>query len=316
MKTDVYFAKKDNKMIIAYMNDKQQEVFLGVSRYDFAPFFSKALVFDSSVVIENILIKGFEYTIIEKKEMDVGVKFKNIWKPFIQENVTKELNFNVPILYQAKRNLSILIQKLQEILLFVEPSPKCLQTYSHKIKELLILSCTELENSFKFYQFGKNERTSDYVKILDFVDLSKYSISLIGYADAFKSYPFKTWNKKQPTKSLPWYEAYTEIKHNSSENFQSATLEHCLNAIMANIIMFAIRYSVKHLYTNADVYSSLISTHFDFKIENSLDFYIPLIECQPAPPYPEQPYFINDKFIGTELVGFLIQHPYEERPIK
>ena len=316
MRTDVYFATKNNNMIIAYMNDKQQEVFLGITRYDFAPFLNSTLVFDNNIKIVDILTNGFGYTIINEKEMEIGVKFKNIWKPFIQDNLGRELNFDVPNLYRSKRNLSILIQKLQEILLFIEPSPECLQTYSHKIKELLILSCTELENSFKIYNIGQNERTSDYVKLLNFVDLSKYKVSLIGYADAFKSCPFENWNSTNPTKSIPWYEAYTKIKHNSNENFQSATLEHCLNSIMANIIMFAIRYSVKHLYTNNDIYSNLISSQFDFRIENSLDFYIPLIECLPEYPYPEQPYYTNNKLIGTQLVGIINQLPYEERPIK
>lgn len=303
-------------MIIAYLNDKNQEVFLGVSRYNYAPALSNILVFDSSAPIEAVLNNGFEYTIIDKKEVEIGIKYRNIWKPFIQENITKELNFDIPTLYHAKRNLSILIQKLQEILLFVEPSPECLQTYSHKIKELLILSCTELENSFKFYEFGKNERTSDYVKLVDFVDLSKYKVSLIGYDNPFKSCPFETWSKKQPTKSISWYDAYTKIKHNSDNNFKLATLENCLNAIVANIIMFVVRYSVKYLYKENDICSNLISSSFDFRIENSLDFYIPLIECQPAPPYSEQPYYFNNGKIATQLVGYQIIKPYEERPIK
>lgn len=315
MKTDVYFAKKNNNMIIAYLNDKQQEVFLGITRYNFAPFFTNTLVFNNSAKITDIL-DGFGYTTIDKKEMEVGVKFKNIWKPFIQENVTKELNFDMLTLCRAKRNLSILVQKLQEIFLYVEPAKECLQTYSHKIKELLILSCTELENSFKFYNLGKNERTTDYVKLLNFVDLSKYKVSLIGYTDTFKSCPFEKWNSTSPTKSIPWYEAYTKIKHNSSENFQLATLENCLNAVMANVIMYAVRYSIRNLYLDNDICSNIFNTSFDFRIEDSLDFYIPSIECFPEYTYPEQPYFINDKVIGVQLVGTINQLPYEERPIK
>ncbi len=70
MKTDVYFATKDNGMIVAYMNEKKQEVFLSVSRYKFAPFFQNLLVFNDDFPIENIIEKGFGYTIINKKEMD------------------------------------------------------------------------------------------------------------------------------------------------------------------------------------------------------------------------------------------------------
>jgi len=316
MKTDVYFATKYNGMIVAYMNEKKQEVFLSVSRYKFAPFFQNLLVFNDDFPIENIIEKGFGYTIINKKEMNVGIKFKNIWKPFLQDNITRELNFDIPTLFRAKRNLSILLQKLQEILLFVEPTSDCLQTYSHKIKELLILACTEVENSFKEYNLGKNERTSDYVNLLAYIDLAKYKVSLIGYADAFKSCPFEKWNKVEPTKSIPWYEAYTKLKHGSNENFQCATLEHCLNAIMANIILFAVRYSAKYLYKENDICSNLISTFFDFRIEDCLDFYIPLIECIPIYPYPEQPYDFSNGITVTQLIGTNKLMPYEEREIK
>ncbi len=303
-------------MIISYQNAKEQNVFLSISRYKFAPFFQNILIFDNSSSIENIIVNGFEYTIIDKKEMDVGVKFKNIWKPFIQDKVTRELNFDIPTLYRTKRNLSILVQKLQEILLFVEPSRNCLQTYSHKIKELLILACTEIENSFKTYNFGKNERTTDYVKILNYIDLSKHKVSLIGYADEFKSCPFENWNNREPTKSLPWYEAYTKIKHNSDENFHFATLKHCLNAVMANIVLFVVRYSTKYLYKENDICSSLINSYFDFRIEDCLDFYIPLIECIPIYPYAEQPYDFYNGTIVTEITGKNKLVPYEEREVK
>lgn len=316
MKTDVYFATRERGMIIAYLNEKQQEVFLSISRYNFAPYLQNTLFLNNSIKIEDVLEKGFEYTIINKKEIDVGVKFANIWKPFMQEHLLAELNFDIPTLYRAKRNLSILIQKLQEILLFIEPSSKCLQTYSHKIKELLILSCTELENSFKFYNIGKNERTSDYVQLLKFVDLSKYKISLIGYEDAYKGCPFEFWTSENPTKSIPWYYAYTQIKHNSDKYFSLATLENCINAIMANIIMFVIRYSAKYLYKENDVCSNLIGTHFDFRIENSLDFYIPLMESTLIYPYSEQPYYFTNDMVATELVGRIKQLPFEEREMK
>lgn len=320
MKTEVYFAIKDNNMIIAYTNHRKQEVFLSISRYNFAPFWQKTLILDNSRTIEDILNNCLGYEVIKRQTMEIGIKFKNIWKPFIQDNVTQELNFDIPTLYRSKRNLSILIQKLQEILLFVEPTHECLNTYSHKIKELLILACTELENSFKFYEFGNNQRTSDYVNLLNFVDLSKYKISLVGYVNSFKVCPFENWSSKDPTKSLPWYDAYTKLKHNSDKHFALATLNNCINAIVANIVMFVVRYSVRYLYTDNDLFSNLISTSFNFLVEESFDFYIPVLECIPQYTedyvYVSRPYWFDEKNIANELLGRQTLIPYEEKLLK
>ena len=279
MKTEVYFAKKDNYRLIAYENDKSQNVFLQIDKWNYAPQIINTIICDNNKYsIDDVLKNYLEYEIINKEEKEIGVKYKNIWKPLINVNIQEDLNFSTIELRRSKKDLAILIQKLQEILLYIEPSLEGLKTYSHKIKELLILACTEVENSFKFYKLGNNERTSDYVKLLDFIDLKKYKISLIGYSNNYKCCPFENWNNTKPTQSLPWYHAYTEIKHDSLNNFNLATLENCINAISAKLILFTILYSPMFLYNEFDNCSQLVRNSFDYRIEDSEDIYIPIIE--------------------------------------
>lgn len=277
METDVYFSKNENHLLISYQNDKRQNVFLQILRATYAPSLEGILICDSSYSIQKVITNCFELPAPDVKKMEIGIKKKHIWKPFL-DNIQKELDFTTADLCRSKRDLGILIQKLQEILLFVEPSPEGLKTYSHKIRELLILSCTELESSFKFYNLGNNEKTSDYVKILAMVDLGKHNLSLVGYANPYKCSPFKNWNDQNPTKSLPWYDAYNQVKHHKDSSFHLATLENCINAIAANIIMFAIRYSPTMLYSENDVCSNLVRNSLDFRVEDSQDFYIPVFE--------------------------------------
>ena len=278
MKTDVYFAKKDGMLLIAYENHKQQNVFLQVDYADFAPQIRAQLICDKNYNIEKIITNAYEYPIIKKENMEIGVKYKHIWKPLMQNNIEKELDFSVQEAYRAKRDLGILIQKLQEILLFIEPSNEGLKAYSHKARELLFLACSDLECSLKKYCFEKNENMKDYVKLIDYIDLTKYKLSLVGYSNPYKCCPFENWNKKEPSKSISWYYAYNQIKHNIDKNFHMATLENCIKAIAANIILFAVRYSVRYLYHKDDVCSNLIKSSLDYRIENSMDFYIPIIE--------------------------------------
>ncbi|MDR2901887.1 MAG: hypothetical protein LBU87_02100 [Lactobacillales bacterium] len=280
MTTNVFFAKKDKERLIAYKNAKNQNVFIMIGNSEYAPSIRDVLICDDSYNIKMVIKNAFELSIVQEKNMEIGIKTKHIWKPLLQRNIQKELDFDVPALYRAKRDLSILIQKLQEILLYIEPSEEGLKTYSHKLRELLILACTEIESSFKFYNLGKNERTSDYVKILELVDLTKYKISLIGYSNPYKCCPFADWNTAEPTKSIGWYNAYNQSKHSRESSFNLSTLENCINAISANIIVFAIRYSPQMLYNESDVCSNLVRGAIDFRIEDSDDFYIPIFEGQ------------------------------------
>lgn len=278
MLAEVYFAKRGNDKLIAYTNAKSQNVFLSIVQADLAPRLGEVIITEQTYDIKTVIQQMFELDIYKQENIKIGVKNKCIWKPLMVGDMGRELNYTVYELCKAKRDLSVLIQKLQEILLYVEPASKCLQTYSHKLRELLILACTEFESSLKSYGFGNNERTSDYIKILDFIDLKKYKIELAGYSERFQSMPFVDWSISEPTKSLSWYYAYTQTKHNRIGSFNLATLENCIHAICANIIMFTIRYSPHSLYNETDVCSSLVRNTFALRIEDTEDVYIPIIE--------------------------------------
>ena len=302
MRTDVYFSKKDGMLLIAYQNEKRQNVFLQVLYADYAPQLRAHLICDTCYGIEDVIQNYYEYPIVDKREgMEIGIKYRHIWKPLMLNHIETELDFSVAEAYRAKRDLGILVQKLQEILLFVEPSPEGLKSYSHKARELLFLACSDLECSLKKYHFDRNQRMKNYIKLMEYIDLTKYKLSLVGYANPYKCCPFENWNKDEPSKSIAWYDAYNQIKHNIDANFHLATLENCINAIAANIILFAVRYSPRYLYEKDDVCSNMIKSSLDYRIENSMDFYIPIFEGERsysgAFPIPIPYQFHNGKVI-------------------
>lgn len=317
MKTDVYFARDESFGVIAYENAKQQNVFLQVAAIDYAPQICSILICDKQYNIEKVIKNAFQYNLTKVENMDIGWKYKHVWKPLMNVQIERELDITQVELFHAKRDLGILIQKLQEILLFIEPSEDGLKAYSHKIRELLFLACSDLESTLKKYKFGKNDSMKDYIEILKFVDLTKYKISLVGYASPYKCCPFENWNKDKVTQSLPWYEAYNKIKHNREENFHFATLENCINAIAANLIMFAVRFSPTTLYNENDVCSNLARSALDYKIENSRDFYIPVLEGKKS---YQGAFGVSYTFKNGEQIGYVydIQElvPFEERPLK
>lgn len=311
MKTDVYFAKQDDELLLAYKNTKNQSVFLPILRADIAPSLGNVLITSVANDISSIIEDYFEFKVYDCKKLDIGIKTKNIWKPFLVGDMGKELNFDAYELCRAKRDLSVLIQKLQDILLYIEPSEAGLQTYSHKLRELLILACTEFECSMKIYNLGSNQRTKDYIEILKFVDLKRYKIELAGYSERYVSHPFANWEKGKTTQTLPWYSAYTETKHNRTTAFNRSTLQNCIDAISANLVMFSIRYSPFPLYNESDTCSSLVRNTFALQLEKTKDFYIPVFEGTGTfLSYP----FKNGKHLDCYGIPELV--PYEERPIK
>lgn len=143
--------------------------------------------------------------------------------------------------------------RLDELFNYIEPDSKNLMVFSHKIRELLILACTEVEcllvNLLRDngYQTTNRYTTNDYVKCNKLLGLSSYSTQLTDYPELPIFKPFINWDVDNPTKSLSWYDAYNAIKHNRSENMPRANFEHLLNAIAAIHIVLESQYS-KHIF--------------------------------------------------------------------
>ena len=89
-------------------------------------------------------------------------------------------------------------------------------------------------------------------------------------------------NPTQPiqTESLSWYDGYNTTKHNKADYYSKATLENCINVIVANIIMFCIRYSPYALIEENDICSNLLNEYFSVELVNPdiASFYIPAIK--------------------------------------
>jgi hypothetical protein len=216
---------------------------------------------------------------------EVGHVIDSVWRPGLTVDVPIALNTDDNTKHRAKKDLKILIEKLHEVLLFVEPDDYGLKSHGHKTRELLILSCTEVENAWKYYlRLGGNttERpnTKDYVTLCDRLYLPEYRILFNSHPIQVELTPFVDWKSEQPSQSLPWYDAYNHTKHDKSEHFDKATLAHCLNSIAANIVMFCVRYSPYEIIRSIDICSNLINEYFSISLVDPdlSSFYVPMLK--------------------------------------
>ena len=135
-----------------------------------------------------------------------------------------------------------------DIFYYIEPVHSNLNVYGHKIREMLILACTEVEYLFRKFleENGYNGKppykTKDYVKCIDIFMLNKYAVKLQYYPDVGDFKPFEGWDEAKPTQSLPWYDAYNAVKHSRGKNFEKASLMQLIESMAAIHILLEGQY--------------------------------------------------------------------------
>ena len=228
---------------------------------------------------------------VEVKESlhEVGHSVRGVWRPglFFSNEILQGLDTTESALRMAEQALVILISKLDEIFQFVEPEPKTLLVYGHKIRELLILAATEAENAWKdFLRIAgtappANGRfsTNHYVKLSRPLALEDYQVYFPQYVGIPKIRPFLGWSASNPTSSLPWYDAYNKTKHDRNQHFDSATLMACIQAISANIVLLSVRYGPFNLFNGGNRLSALINHLIRLELVacDPASFYVPKI---------------------------------------
>lgn len=251
---------------------------------------------------------------IQTMTSNVGETVEGVWRPslFYYDDTNKALNTNEAERRLSEQALRVLLEKLDDLFLYIEPDTISFNTYSHKIRELLILACTEVENFWSFYMnlsgtkpIGRNYSTQDYVKLIDTLFLKEFQCSLRSYVSLPEIKPFENWNSTNPTSSLVWYDAYNKTKHNRASHFTSATLSNALSAVIANIILYIVRFSPYPLLEENGTLNSLVNQHFKFELidANVKKSYIPLLEI---PAHYRKDIFIYDSRKSGDIKPFII----------
>jgi hypothetical protein len=146
--------------------------------------------------------------------------------------------------------LRILLSKLEELFETVEPSTQNETAYGHKIREVLLLACMEVESAWSAVlrengYVRDRFTTNDYVKLCAPMFLDAYSMRLSSYSGFPEFCPFHGWDATSPTKSLRWYDAYNRTKHDREGNLYLATLSDAIHAVGAAVVMVYAQFSFK-----------------------------------------------------------------------
>lgn len=182
--------------------------------------------------------------------MPIQKPYHRVCRPFLSGS------FSGNYLYHKKyandpqhyiRAFLLLQQDLENLFAYIEPSDVNLETYSHRIQQLLMRACVEveanltailIENGYK--KSPKDFTMWDYKLVNQSHKLSSYEARIPGWYGSLSTHePFKNW---ETDIALPWYRAYNESKHDRQNNFNKATFEALLDSMSGLVILITAQF--------------------------------------------------------------------------
>ncbi|MCR6479764.1 hypothetical protein NU688_26650 [Variovorax sp. ZS18.2.2] len=144
------------------------------------------------------------------------------------------------------RAFLLIEEEILNLFTYVEPSDINSNTYSHKIQQLLMRTCVEIEANFTAILLENNyaeaKKGNTNIKHYRLIDkshrLSAFEVRVPTWkgSNSVRS-PFQAWASSSP---LSWYQAYNKSKHQRHENFERATFDALMDAFCGlNILLSA-----------------------------------------------------------------------------
>jgi len=163
------------------------------------------------------------------------------------------LQLDRPLVASSRSQLIALKRKLEEICLTVQPEPANLAVFGNEIRNLLILSCTEVEAMWRGVLGAngstvKQPTTQHYWQLLKVLRLDEYAVEFPDYPWLAPVRPFAGWDRDKATASLAWYAAYNGVKHDREREFARATLENAFAAVTACAVMAVAQFTINGFF--------------------------------------------------------------------
>lgn len=152
------------------------------------------------------------------------------------------------------RAFMLLQQDLIELFAYIEPAESNLHTYSHRIQQLLMRACVEVEANLTAILIENSYKKSgtlnmhDYKLINHSHYLSHYKVRIPGWHGGQNiRCPYDGWENNGP---LAWYQAYNKSKHNRHESFHLATFDALINAMCGLIVLLSAQFHQENYSSN------------------------------------------------------------------
>ncbi len=144
----------------------------------------------------------------------------------------------------------LLKKDLRKIFDYVEPTGENLRTFSHRIYELLLRACTEVETLCKqvfeknHVELGSRSNIIRYSDLNGPMRLDEYEILCYGFNHP-PFCPFTSFAESNRSQRSPaWYRAYNDVKHHRSSMFECANLGNVIQAVGAIHVLLVSQFGL------------------------------------------------------------------------
>lgn len=145
------------------------------------------------------------------------------------------------------RSFLLIQNDIKKLFEYIEPADKNKEAYSHRIHELFIRVCIEVEANCKAilrengYNNKKNWTMNDYRLIEKTHKLSEYEVLLPRWDGKYGYYkPFGNWLSEKG--KLSWYQYYHDVKHDIHSNFKHANIENLIEATSGLVALLSSQF--------------------------------------------------------------------------
>lgn len=249
-----------------------------------------------------------EYIHLTKLNLECGCRYSHIYRPLFVSSFNETQNYSPlkkipkdyyvdsPIVNMSEyichiRQLKLIINDLYDILKVVEPTKSNMKVYGNAIRNVIMLSCTEVDALMKTI-FSKNGskkkefRTTDYINLSEPLRLNAYTLMFNDVVNIKGTKPFALWQRPNTTKSLRWYYAYTKIKHDRLSNFKLANLKNAISSVLAYATLLVAVFGYRNSVWNEHI--EKVITVVEEPLWKIDDFYFPVVtgECEDTMNHP------------------------------
>jgi len=198
----------------------------------------------------------------EWAQLDAGHYHPRMYRGAYETRPSETGSFRRRLMRQSERlelqaaieQEEIAADELLDICRVVLPNLKNRGVYGSRIRNLLLTVCTEVEAQWTGILVANNGGmprkrldTKSYVELRDPLRLDAYVVSCVRFEEYPAFQPFAGWDPAEPTRSLPWYDAYNKTKHDRARNFDRATLENAISALGALHVLLVAQYGPTYL---------------------------------------------------------------------
>lgn len=204
----------------------------------------------SALHMLNANAVAIDIATIQRSLVAVGEYYPRMWRGFgvgASRSITPHERCDYRYyraMIQSVAAASSLLAEFISLFVYIEPHTKNYDTFGVRIRELLILACTEVEANWRGVLDAhqvKPERqyftTKDYSKLSVPLKLNEWKVVIKYQPDLGTIMPFENWSRGDPTKTIDWYKSYNLVKHDRVGNMELANLFNLYSAMGALFVM-------------------------------------------------------------------------------